>query len=84
MRVPDPSDERRCAPGLRPTVPRESRGGEDAVGFPVYRGGISYLITEQMIEDFSTELVQIMNAGRALPCRVRYLGVDPREKRGTQ
>ncbi len=91
--MPDPVAERRCAPGLRPTVPRESRGEENAVTFPIYRGELPYLTTEQMIEvdramieDFGIELVQMMeNAGRTLAHlgRVRFLGGDPRGKRVT-
>ena len=42
--------ERRCAPGLRPTEPRESRGKEKTVMFPIYRGELSSLTTEQMTE----------------------------------
>ncbi len=75
---------------MRPSVPRESRGEENAVTFPIYRGEVPYLTTEQMIEvdramieDFGIELLQMMeNAGRALAHlgRVRFLGGDPRGK----
>jgi NAD(P)H-hydrate epimerase len=85
--------ERRCAPGFRPTVPRESRGEEKTVTFPIYQGELPYLTTEQMIEvdramieDFGIELLQMMeNAGRALAHlgRVRFLGGNPRGKHVT-
>jgi hypothetical protein len=48
--VSDLVAQRRCAPGLREIVPRESRGEENAVTFPIYRGEIPYLPTGQMIE----------------------------------
>ncbi len=78
---------------LRPTAQRESRGEENAVTFPTYRGEVPYLTTEQMvevdramIEDFGIELIQMMeNAGRGLAHlgRVRFFGGDPRGKRVT-
>ncbi len=78
---------------LRPTAPRESRGEENAVTFPTYRGEVPYLTTEQMvevdrvmIEDFGVELIQMMeNAGHGLAHlgRVRFFGGDPRGKQVT-
>jgi NAD(P)H-hydrate epimerase len=78
---------------LRSIAPRESRGEANAVTFPVYRGEVPYVTTEQMvevdramIEDFGIGLTHMMeNAGRSLAHlgRVRFLGGDSRGKRVT-
>jgi NAD(P)H-hydrate epimerase len=61
------------------------------MSYPLYRGKVPFLTTEQMIEvdrammeDYGIELIQMMeNAGRNLAhlARERFLGGDPRGKR---